>query len=468
MTFEWIPRQGIRPSALERMKAHFAKPTDPPYEAWFMAEINYYTSFLEEPPEALDWDYYWDDTGSGIRNFGRRREWVIWYQYLLPYVLPLLKDPNSGHNHLIKFIHYFINLYSKGRYLPSSPIVYEDQRWLANLDYAGGITEEYEGFREDILHSLGQAFMGSIFWPTDGLEPATLWYEDHGVESFWIDCYYASSFFCLMYLTPDEIKTWVASMVRHEDPRWQRELRVWLTGWQRFLRYYDHPSEIPANRVYMHYGEMTVKSYLAAAGIDWYDSDTVFEMLYSNRHLYDYIPAANFAALHEAVKQHPQLNLGNVAALSRTYVIDGSTFDTFDGFYSAIQQAMAPDITPVADSYHVHRVLTGGVGSRNYDDVILLWKNFDESKKHFGPESSADFFATGFEKNMQAKRIELQQEHPTWDERAIQQALAEHQRSRQWLLDEIVAVREGREESRLDYMVKVLRRYPSIRLQFEP
>src|SRR4051812_13409560 len=90
MNFQWKPHQGPDPDALERLKQNFKKPSTDPHEAWFNAPLpRYYSGLLEALTTAPDLSYverYLFDVSAGLRNFGRREEWVEWFLFLLPYL----------------------------------------------------------------------------------------------------------------------------------------------------------------------------------------------------------------------------------------------------------------------------------------------------------------------------------------------------------------------------------------------
>src|SRR5262249_19662152 len=154
MAFEWIPGRGMDSAAIERMKAHFSKPTKPSYEAWFISgEINYW--WFDANESSRDLAHYLFDNGGGIMNFGRREEWVIWFQYLLPYLLPRFDEENL----LALMMNYAFNL------------------------YPDGLIEEYPGFRDDILATLGQAIMSPELWQDGEITKSPRWYN----ESFGFD-----------------------------------------------------------------------------------------------------------------------------------------------------------------------------------------------------------------------------------------------------------------------------------------
>src|SRR6185369_773900 len=96
MDFKWNPGIGIDRNAIERMKQHFPRPEEPPAEAWFMGEKQgYWTQLVEKPVSELETvilEHYLADTGSGIKNFSRREDWVRWFHYLLPRLLDRIYD----------------------------------------------------------------------------------------------------------------------------------------------------------------------------------------------------------------------------------------------------------------------------------------------------------------------------------------------------------------------------------------
>jgi hypothetical protein len=317
MKFEWVPGQGIRQEALERMKQHFHKPEKPPYEAWFMSEINYHTFFLEYAPDELDAKTVrvcLEDYSGGIRNFGRFEEWVLWYQYLLPFMLPRFGE---AENLLPTLINYFINLYTRG-IIQSDIGLPEEIAQKQTLRYFGlGLVEEYPGFRDDILNTLAQAIMESVLWENGDLSKTHSWYIK---EEEWDERHlcplYASLFFCLMYLTPEEIVTWVASIAAIQGEVWNTLIKDWLAGVKRFFHFVAHPETIWPEDIPRRYKddwkpgkEITLQNYLEIAGIAWARSWGVFNGPYASRDLNDYIPAVNIETFWQEIQKYPNLAL---------------------------------------------------------------------------------------------------------------------------------------------------------------
>jgi hypothetical protein len=475
MTFEWIPGKGMDVSALERLKANFSKPTDPPYEAWFMGGKNYHTYFLDLPPEEAADERYFFDTCGGIKNFGRFREWVIWYHYLLPYILvQTINDKSSEYFYLL--VNYFINLYPQGAVRDDSHLSEAQRKALLDYtDYAGGITEEYPGFREDILNTLAQGVMEPRFWKGEALDANEVWPEDYPEHGYWHHCFYSTMLFCLMYLSPAEITSWFASMTRISGKLWQHELSIWLTGLRRFLLYYDNPELMEQKRGSQAQDkEITIQDYLELAGFDWADSFLVFGGLSISRNFYDYVPKRNIEILWQEVERH-SLEVGNVID-KPTYYIDGNNFTTHEEYFEETMRVLAPGASLTLSTKAFHEIWLGGIGSRNYDDIILVWKNFDESQKHFGYEASAAYWkkqweemylGLTFEDAMQTWYERIKQEHPDWDEPAVQRELSNYQHGYHGSLQAVARAERREGNAIIDWMIKFIRDNPNIELKFE-
>jgi hypothetical protein len=280
MPFEWIPGRGIDGDAVERMKQHFPQPTKPTYEAWFISGTINYHHWLFQPFEALssrDLAEYLFDTGSGITSFGRYEEWVVWFQYLLPRLLPRFWEENL----LTLMLDYVFNL------------------------YPDGLVEEYSGFRDDIMRTLPQAIMSPELWK-DGDLALFPFYGNYGSDRY--SPIYASMFFCLMYLSTQEIVSWVASLACIEGEFWQEGLSTWLKGAQHFFEFCEHPERVPAfvkgrEQRMDERDKGTVEWFLEAAQIDWWDSHFVFTGLHSKRQIFDYLPAENVETFWREVKK---------------------------------------------------------------------------------------------------------------------------------------------------------------------
>lgn len=247
MDFKWIPGQGINQDSIERMKQHFKKPDNPPHVAWFMSpEPSYYSLVTEIEPHnwsVRDIENVLSDLGSGVKIFGRRQDWVESFHYIMPRVLQRYREENDLYRTIVN---YLINLYTRGYIKPDSHIDVELQRELYFVDFAGGIIEEYPGFREDVFLTVGQAVMDHDLWKDGEMVEGTMWFylvDPH--VAYDASFLYAALFFCLMCLTSHEIPGWVQSMANIRGEHWRSEIKLWLGRLAKFRFYIHHPSEIP-------------------------------------------------------------------------------------------------------------------------------------------------------------------------------------------------------------------------------
>jgi hypothetical protein len=222
MPFRWeIPNKPPDRAALDRMKQHFPKPPELMPMAWFMnAEINYYTPVAETDPAVQEIKVLvvaMNEIAGGIVAFPEIdfvRTWRVWFHYLLPYTIARVEqDPEMG-SLLNKILATFICVYPRQ------------------------ITEEYDGFRDDVVHSLGSRIFSTYSSPgqldfghvTDLLyvEPSQTLslYDDLGLPML----------FALKYLKPVEITDWVRSIVHIESHAWRFALITWWLSFKKFLR----------------------------------------------------------------------------------------------------------------------------------------------------------------------------------------------------------------------------------------
>jgi len=278
--------------AVERIKQHFPVPSEPPREAWFMdpTKQGYYTGLLEAiAGDETDIRYierYLFDTG-GIKNFGRYKEWVVWFQCLLPHLFAhILKE-----GLLPLTINYFLNV------------------------YPGQIPDEYDGFRDDVLRTLPQVIMESEVWDGQDLSKKFWWYDEW--EGYWTCPLYATMFFCLKYLTPAEISSWVASIAEIDAAFWREQIHKWLKGANEFFKYVEpleKVSTVPSitnEPTVRNREEDSVAKYLEVAGINWHNSMLVFEGHYSSNNIWDYLSKENAETLWSEVKKYPELSFSD-------------------------------------------------------------------------------------------------------------------------------------------------------------
>jgi hypothetical protein len=224
--YKWIPGQGPSLEALERMRAHFPKPSEPMGEAWFISETRFlWTDLLDKPLSEFPADQWegvlWAISGTG--NFGHLEEWEQWFRFLLP---ELIQRSNESWHLFENVINAFFNIFDQG------------------------ITEEYKGFREDVFNTLPMCLMKPEYWfdwvderSKQPVKRAKFLIADVSNPRFAYDWNFrvaneevsAAMFFCLRYMTPEEMPPWVESLTMIQDPYWRGHLLVWLIGFMELV-----------------------------------------------------------------------------------------------------------------------------------------------------------------------------------------------------------------------------------------
>jgi hypothetical protein len=221
--YQWMPGRGPSAIALKRMREQIKKPEEPMGEAWFMSEERLlYSEMMEQDPLKLSDRYLKDvlwEIASGTKCFGHLEEWDQWFQFLLP---ALIERSHVGFELLEDTIGAFFNVFDNG------------------------ITEIYDGFRDDVISSLSLCLMKGELW-YDWVDEVTKmktqrpkFLNDWGIPRGW-GCTKTRSevsvslFFCLKYLRPEEIVGWVKSLAAISDSFWQAHLLVWLVGFNDFI-----------------------------------------------------------------------------------------------------------------------------------------------------------------------------------------------------------------------------------------
>src|SRR5215813_332139 len=221
-SYQWIPGCGPSATSLERMRERIKKPDEPMGEAWFMSrERRLHSEMMEQDPLTLPVSYFGmvlEEIASGTKCFGHLEEWDQWFQFLLPSLIERSQESWVLEDTLATFFNVFDN----------------------------GITEIYDGFRDDVINSLSLCLMKSELW-FDWVDEVTKmktrrpeFLFDFGVTRGWnfritraeVSI---SLFFCLRYLRPEEIDGWVKSLAAINDPFWQAHLLVWLVGFNDFI-----------------------------------------------------------------------------------------------------------------------------------------------------------------------------------------------------------------------------------------
>ena len=74
--------------------------------------------------------------------------------------------------------------------------------------------------------------------------------------------------------------------------------------------------------------------------------------------------------------------------IKKKFIIDGNNFSDLDGFYDEIRRVLTDNFEGFGRNLDaLDDVLEGGFGKFDeYENIILIWKNFDKSKKELKPE----------------------------------------------------------------------------------
>lgn len=282
MQFRWTPGVQMDAAAIERMKVSFARPAEHPPEAWFMgAEQGYfsrlYESLTSNPADISYLQNYLHDTGGGIKNFGRFEIWVDWFHFSLPYLLELeLKD-----DLLPLTFSYFFNLYTDG------------------------LDEEYDGFREDVFNTLLRCTMAAHLWKGEDVDSEHWWFDSW--SGYWSQAFSLSMFFCLKYLSLEQIPDWFASLMSIRGEVWQGWLVWWLRGLKRLIYLTTHIDELPIPKNDLEArGDLTQRC-LEATGIGWHGSYLSFGTLYGYKSFDEFISPVRQTSLWKEVEKYPQL-----------------------------------------------------------------------------------------------------------------------------------------------------------------
>lgn len=211
--FLWIPGQGCEYAAVKRMRKNFSCPRHPMGEAWFMGDERKMYPELMGDLNKLDIDFLQEmfrTIGSGTTSFGPMQEWSGWFHYLLGQLL--LK---AHEHHVCSLLEYMITAFM-------------------NIYPHGVESEPYSGFREDALKTLGKSIMDEECWDGQNIVNDKILKTWHGDEAS--GDFSSSMFFCLKYLSKDQIPAWADSILSIESPHWRAQLMIWLVGADKILR----------------------------------------------------------------------------------------------------------------------------------------------------------------------------------------------------------------------------------------
>lgn len=303
MDFRWTPNKTLDPRIIERMKAAFAEiPTEPPPVAWFMSLEQEYFDDLFAKTLADDQVYiyaYLLEVGGGLKNFGRFEIWVKWFLWMLPYLVEICYREDDFQ---VGVVNYLLNMYKDG------------------------IAEEYPGFRDDLLESVGQIVMSQQWWSSPDIlrtffaEPnnRTIRAEEwsYSQSDGWNSSFLCSMFFCLKFLHESEIAGWVDSIAAVDTPEWRLAVADWLKAFKSLLYLLDNPEKVAAFKQppsdYRHnLGPLGSAPYImGATNLAWDDSYVVFLSLPADI-LKTFFPTENTAAFWNAVNKHDWMREAN-------------------------------------------------------------------------------------------------------------------------------------------------------------
>jgi hypothetical protein len=204
----WIPGQGPDATALQRLLALVPQqPEKAPGEAWFIAdERRYYHFLLEHPVEKLpaaELEHFFFDVTSALVNckdaVDEVASWLEWLDYLWPRLLAV--DLNSWAERRVGEMLYTVVF----RMLTARP-------------------EPYEGYRSDVLASLGRLTMRTDLWDNDN-QCLLIYFDEWPVCAGMVS---ASLFLSLALLKPQSIQLWTQSLLAIESPRFRAAVLTWL------------------------------------------------------------------------------------------------------------------------------------------------------------------------------------------------------------------------------------------------
>ena len=213
--FLWTPGDGVDPAALERLRTHFRRPSDPMGEAWFMGDVRkMYPELLGDLGEVSTYDLKKPliEIASGTGSFGPTGEWNTWYHYLLGALLPRGHEAHVSYL-LESLLTGFMAIYPNGVY-----------------------REPYKGFHEDALLTLGRSIMDSECWNgSDIAIGKVLRRSNNNPNQVWVwwnasGDLSASLFFCMKYLPDVAVEPWLRSVLDIPSPHWRAQVMVWFVG----------------------------------------------------------------------------------------------------------------------------------------------------------------------------------------------------------------------------------------------
>lgn len=213
--FLWIPGEGPDAAALARLRKNFPRPREPMGEAWFMgAERHRYTNLRDvDDMPASELERPLVEITTGMSSFGPMREWSEWFHHLIAPLAPRAHE--GGLRYPLEYL------------LGACFTMYPD----------GLERGPYRGFRADALATLGRSMMDDLCWKNGRVNLDWCLHRPDWSHRDWPGTWRDASpdfsismFFCLKYLTPDEIAAWLPSVLAIECPHWRAQVIVWFIG----------------------------------------------------------------------------------------------------------------------------------------------------------------------------------------------------------------------------------------------
>lgn len=116
----------------------------------------------------------------------------------------------------------------------------------------------------------------------------------------------------------------------------------------------------------------------------------------------------------------------------KTIILDGSLFDTMDGFYKQTARLLTdnkPGFTPGKNLNAFNDLLRGGFGAHEYGQgLLLIWKNSAKSRKDLGYRATERYYKA------------IMRAHPERSQALLPHVRAAARRKGETLFDRIVAV----------------------------
>jgi len=305
MTITWkIPADPPNPDAIARMRLHFPKPSEPMPEAWFMGKLKFFTE-LDGNSDSIYLYKALQEISSGIVLFSKVHYiplWKEWFRYLLPDLILRANDPENLGTFFKNILTATISTFFS---------IYPDK-----------ITEEYSGFRDDVISTLGtRPFPYPVVQTSDEdlKKPRDIW--DNFDFSFHEEVE-NSILFCLKYLAPKELEVWAVSLFQIESPQWYLQLIFGLSIWRNILRFAKLPGET----------KFFVSNILKKSGMLGDSGMLVFETFEQ------FIPVANIPIFEKIITQ----NLSN---------------DLFGKWTSAILGDLNTDHDNIENVFYINEIL---------------------------------------------------------------------------------------------------------------